>query len=550
MSFKEFAKSNAFVAILMSVVAIVYVTQISNVFDRKFDLNGDNILYYTLAQSLSSGNGYSLIFGLDEPTPHMHFPPGYPAFISVLMRLGIDTVLQIKIVNCILLLAAILLLFLIMRKIGCKPIFSAIVCILISCHAEVLRWASMMMSEQLFLVVNMLIVYLICGLDLENIFKKSAWKSWIRILIIGLLAGYSYLIRTMGTSMTVAVLAWCAVMALKVLIMKSGKRNWRKAAGYGVLALVVLFSFIGMRGAWNARNQRISPGFKSDYVGDFNKKPGGQTMDSLSDWVERAGSNFKSYITYYIPDSVFEKKAEIGDNEAGVMAWAGGFVLFLLIVLGMFTVSDAGLLILFYCGVTFAVLLVWPEQYSGLRYFITLIPLLIFGFCRGLYVTVGFVSKKIKGREIEFLSLASIVVLLFIIIPRYEEAQGYYHNVAKIKKWKDTGNAGIQQYALASEWMGKNLPEDARVICRKPELFYMLSGYRHANGFPQYATPEEIMEMIDRDNVEYIILDVMYIHAYRTVYPAIQKYPDRFRFIKSWSDDQGSIPTLLVQVLR
>lgn len=550
MSFKEFAKSKAFVAILMSVVAIVYVTQISNVFDRKFDLNGDNILYYTLAQSLSSGNGYSLIFGLDEPTPHMHFPPGYPAFISVLMRLGIDTVLQIKIVNCILLLAAILLLFLIMRKIGCKPIFSAIVCILISCHAEVLRWASMMMSEQLFLVVNMLIVYLICGLDLENIFKKSAWKAWIRILIIGLLAGYSYLIRTMGTSMTVAVLAWCAVMALKVLIMKSGKRNWRKAAGYGVLALVVLFSFIGMRGAWNARNQRISPGFKSDYVGDFNKKPGGQTMDSLSDWVERAGSNFKSYITYYIPDSVFEKKAEIGDNEAGVMAWAGGFVLFLLIVLGMFTVSDAGLLILFYCGVTFAVLLVWPEQYSGLRYFITLIPLLIFGFCRGLYVTVGFISKKIKGREIEFLSLASIVVLLFIIIPRYEEAQGYYHNVAKIKKWQDTGNAGIQQYALASEWMGKNLPEDARVICRKPELFYMLSGYRHANGFPQYATPEEIMEMIDRDNVEYIILDVMYIHAYRTVYPAIQKYPDRFRFIKSWSDDQGSIPTLLVQVLR
>lgn len=553
MTSKNFFKSKGFTAILMLLVAIVYLFQINDVIDRKIDLNGDNIYYFTLAQSLASGQGYSSIIGLDEPVPHMHFPPGYSAFLSVFMRLGIDSTMQVKIINCILLLAGILLLFLIMRRAGCGPVFCAAVCILTSFHAEVLRWASMMMSEQLFLVVNLLIIYLLCTVDFEDIFSKASWRNWVKIVLAGLLAGYSYLIRTMGTSMTVAVILWSIVLSIRFLVNKTdlGTGRLKKAAGYGLAALVVLVSMLGTKGAWDARNERISPGFHSDYLGDFNKKEGGKTMDSLTDWVDRAERNFKSYITCYIPDALFEKQENTPEKEAGAADWIGGALVFLLIVLGLGSAYEPGLLMLLYCGVTFGVLLVWPEQYSGLRYFVTLIPLLIFGFCRGLFVAAELVVKKVTGKsDAEGIALVPVLIFMLVAVPRYNDAQGYYHEVAKVKNWKNAGNPAIRQYALASEWIGRNLPEDARLICRKPELLYMMSGYRHSNNFPQYATPEEIMELIDGSNIEYILLDVMYIHAYRTIYPAIAKYPERFRAVMSWTDKGNDLPTLLVQVVR
>ena len=552
MKYGSFFKSKGFSVILMSLVAIVYLFQISDVFDRKIDLNGDNIYYFTLAQSLSGGQGYSTIIGIDGPVPHMHFPPGYPAFLSVFMRLGVDTPLQVKIINCILLLAGIMLFFLIMRKTGCSPLFSAAVCLMLSFHAEILRWASMMMSEQLFLVVNLLIIFLLCDFNPEDIFRKGAWKDRLKILFAGLLAGYSYLIRTMGASMTVAVVIWAVVLAVRLFSRKAGKesRELKKAAGYGIAALVVLVSFLGTKGAWDARNESISPGFRSEYLGDFMNKGNGSTMESLADWKNRISNNLETYITYYIPDALFEKKYQAGEKNPGAMDRIGGNVVFLLIVLGLGSASGAGLLMLLYCGVTFGVLLVWPEQFSGLRYFVTLIPLLVFGFCKGIYAVCDFALKKWSGIRSEAVVLAPVIVFLFVAIPRYNKAQQYYHNVAKEESWTSSPIPAIRQYAQASEWIGKNLPKEARIICRKPELLYMMSGYHHANSFPYYASTEEIMNLIDDRSIEYVLLDVMYSHAYRTVYPAIVGHPDRFRLVRTWSENGNDSPTMLVQVIR
>jgi len=550
MSFASFFKSKWFTALLMAVVAIVYVSQISNVFDRKIDVNGDNIYYFTLAQALSSGQGYSSIIGYDAASPHMHFPPGYSAFLSIFMRLGIDSVIQVKIINCILLLLGILLLFLILRKVGCKPLFAAMVCLLVSSHAEILRWASMMMSEQLFLVVNLLIIYLLCCLDLNDIFRKGAWKTWLQMFFIGLLAGYSYLVRSMGLSMALALVIWFGIIIYRLFFsgLKEKSVNYRKIAGYAVALAVLVLCVLAVRSAWSARNQKVSPGFKSDYLGDFKKKEGGQTMDGFADWQQRASNNLKSYVTYYIPDALFEK--DKATDKPSALSWTGGVLIVLLVTAGLLSLSEAGLALFLYVLVTFIVLMIWPEQYAGLRYFLTLIPILIAGFCRGLYLVCMWPVRKLAGKDMEFVSLIPVLVLLFVVLPRYHKAQEYYHETAKIRSWKNVRDPGIRNYALASEWAGKNLPKDARLICRKPELFYMLSGYHHAGGFPQYATPEEVMELIDSSRVEYIILDVMYIHAYKTLYPAIDKYKDRFRFIQVWRDDEKSIPTLMVQVVR
>ena len=70
---------------LLVIVSVVFYINYNAIFDRKLDMNGDNIVYYSLGQSLHNGTGYSNIMGF-EVKPHAHFPPGYPAFISFMLN--------------------------------------------------------------------------------------------------------------------------------------------------------------------------------------------------------------------------------------------------------------------------------------------------------------------------------------------------------------------------------------------------------------------------------------------------------------------------------
>ena len=101
-----------FLLILTVVFAIVYV----RIFDPKLDLNGDNARYIQLAKNISAGLGYNneSINGL---TPEGHFPPGYPAFLSAFMSIGINNLIFFKVLNGILLFLSLALLFYLVRKI-------------------------------------------------------------------------------------------------------------------------------------------------------------------------------------------------------------------------------------------------------------------------------------------------------------------------------------------------------------------------------------------------------------------------------------------------
>ena len=84
------------------VLALVFVASYQFCFDSKLDLNGDNASYIQLARTLSEGHGYSNA-SPSGFTPASHFPPGYPAFLSFFMMLGIDNLIFFKILNGILL---------------------------------------------------------------------------------------------------------------------------------------------------------------------------------------------------------------------------------------------------------------------------------------------------------------------------------------------------------------------------------------------------------------------------------------------------------------
>lgn len=520
--------------LLALIVGIVYISQVSAVFDEKLDLNGDNMYYYSLGQSLSQGRGFTTITSCDA-TPHMHFPCGYPAFMSVLMRCGIDSVHAMKVTNCVLLGLSLLIIFWLLSAYSVW--LATAVTMAAACHAELLHWASMMMSEMLYLTCCLLLIAVIIR------WPKFKYGTYVQVLVVALLAGYIYFVRSMGASMVLAAVVYTIGHAIV-------RKQWQSL--YLTAALAVGLGVA--KCSWDARNERIAPGHQSDYVGDFMKKPGGEVMTTTQDWTDRVQNNLKTYTTTYVPDALFELENPDPNVKHTTWDYVLGGLLIVLIAIGLLSLGELGWLLFLYVGATWCVLMAWPEQYAGIRYFVTLIPLLIAGLFGAVYKLVTHdkwpeIIPNMNRWLVPACVVAAMGACLCFTMPRYIEAQNYYRKMAKIRRWQQVNNPPMQQYLAAADWCKKNLAPEARIMCRKPEIFYMFSNYHPAMGQPHYATVEEVMTKLRESRVDYIIIDWWYPHAYRTIYPAIVANPDQFRIIQQWGEynpARGAYPTLLV----
>ena len=124
--------------------------------------------------------------------------------------------------------------------------------------------------------------------------------------------------------------------------------------------------------------------------------------------------------------------------------------------------------------------------------------------------------------------------------------------LAKFKTYTEKNAAkSFVEYLAAINWCAANLPDTARVACRKPELFYIYSKGRKSGGIPQYASPEAVLEGFEKNRIDYIIIDHWFRHAYVTVVPAIQKYSDRFAVVHQiGGDPKDETPATYIVKMR
>lgn len=211
------------------------------------------------------------------------------------------------------------------------------------------------------------------------------------------------------------------------------------------------------------------------------------------------------------------------------------------------------LLLFLYIGITMAVLMIWPEQYAGHRYFIGIIPLFIFLFLNGCLEIMNSITKKLSFGKYQHIIPAGglIVFLVFFMFPHYAKALKPQQNFATYKQWNEKiADAAFVEYIYAINWCKKNLPEEARIACRKPELFYLFSGGRKSTSFPQYAEPDDLFNRFQEQKISHVIIDRWFRHGYVTVYPMVKKYPDYFRpLIQIGQNTKQQLPTLIFQFL-
>lgn len=557
------------IGVLLTVISIVFYINYSRLYDPKIDLGGDNIVYYSLGQALSQGDGYTNIITLDR-SPHTHFPPGYPFFISKLIKVFPDSIQTVKIANGILLYFSIILLFFIIIATTKSSILAFCACLLAAMHKDLLRYATIMMSETLFIFLSLLAILIVLLVVKNKIGAKRKWVFWPVAVAFGLLIAYIYLVRTIGTSFILAMAFWLGIIAIRELVKwrKAVKNNDESVASHKqlflkslVLCLITIAAMGAAKTAWDSRNRSLGK-TGSDYQATFFKKTKNEDMEGWADWGTRIKSNTSNFITRWIPEVVYMKERVCDPQEENqppftAKEWVWGILLMLLIIAGCLNLDCDRLLMLAYIAFTVGVLILYPEQFGGTRYIVPIIPLLVFLALNGIAALIAVLYKKLKVAHSPLFTQSIVVLLctLFFLTPRYLKAQTEFKSTANLKSWRQiptNTNTAIQntnmlRYIYASEYCRDSLPEDARIVCRKPELFYMFSNYHPSKGFPKYAEPDTIYNMLCRDSIDYVIIDNSFRHAYVTLYPCVTKYPDKFKMVKNFGDlhDKDNNPTLI-----
>ncbi|MDX2361646.1 MAG: hypothetical protein QNK23_12635 [Crocinitomicaceae bacterium] len=490
------------------------------IFESKLFLGGDNANYYLLAKGLSEGEGYINYHFLNN-IPANHFPPGYPFLMSLFMRIGIDSIAYMKMLNGLLLLISSYLFFHIAYRLSQNKILAFVLSILMLMNKHLLEYSTSLMSEIPFMCTLLLVLYLFFIFKDKDYSIKSPYFYFLIIALIFLI----YL-RTQGIAIFGALL-------LTLIISRQYK------------ATIILFSLTLLAHLpWQMRSANLGG---SGYMKQVMRvKPYDNTSEQMraGDWAERVGENMARYVSKEIPHAIFPgisivyKNAITGEKPtAPIIHWLIGFLIMIFTLLGIWSMKDNRKFFLLFIGITACLLLVWPQVWSGVRFLLPMIPfVLMFSVFGIIYMADFFRKSKENGliSSTKFAWIFSILALGFIsqIKTLHTTAEGDYP--------RNYGN-----FFRMGTWCQNNLPEDAVIASRKPALFYSHYLGKCAS-FPYTLDREEFIRLFEESGATHLINEQLgYGQSWKYAFPVIQAEQDKFKLIHSFDaeikkDAQGN----------
>lgn len=551
---KKYLNHRMVVFLYLFILGFVFFKTYDRIFDKKVHLGGDNAGYYIYGKSIAKGEGYRAIHTKDKVKGN-HFPPGYPALIAVVMKTFSGKIDTIKSANGFFLLAALIALFFLFRALTKSIHLSFIACLFTLLNFHMLEYSTIMMSEIPFVLFSVLSLLLFVLTD----FSKAFYKNWKFLLFVAVLT-FAFYIRTLGVSLVISF----------TLILLFQKR-WTYAGA-------LLVGFVLLVSPWQIRSHSLGG---NSYVNQLlRKNPYRPEMGKMEfkDWPKRFEMNAKRYFALEITNSVLpfeaidykqcvkQLKKESGVEVIAVTAadsaavkkaqeakpltleekkenaakrglpnskveiestdYVLTIILLILMAIGLARMRDHWILIGLYLAGTFGILFLWPEAWFGIRFMLPVVPILIILTLHGIVQIPYIISERMKKDEPWIIGVIVPFVLLFGLYGSFDERIGELEKRAKgiyVNKFKN--------YFDIAAWSNKNLPRDAVVTCRKGQLFYLYSN-RWVTGFKNTLDKEELIEKLEENDVTHVVLDQLgYSSTSRYLYPAIKKYPGKFKVI-------------------
>jgi hypothetical protein len=469
------------------------------IFDEKLDLGGDNAVYYILGKALHSGQGYTDIH-LPGATPANHFPPGYPAILSLFMTIS-ESFVFLKWMNGLLFLGSLLLLQRLFVRMTGNATISWIALALSLLNVHLLRSATILMSEIPFLFFSALT--LTCLVHWRESEKVPFWKSpWFWGMLVSSVVAYH--IRSAG-------LALIGGIGLYLLF----QRKWWTAVGYGA-------GFIGFSLPWFLRGKALGGTPYLEQLIQVNPyRPEEGILNSFSGWLARIQENGWRYLTQEIPNGMFPNLEVVYSKEEPQGYLLYGLILLSLILIGTLKMPKLRMMWIGYLGASAVLFLVWPEVWFGVRFMQPLLPFLLLAATMGAMEVLKGIQGALKLpsmiRSPYWLILAAMIQLPALKAMR-EESQ-------------ETIKPQYVNYFSVAKYANENLPPEAVVATSKPGLFYLYAE-RPCLRIPSLEDHEAFLERLREQGVTHVVVDQLgYSAISRYLVPVIQHYPDRFPLI-------------------
>lgn len=477
-------------------IGLAFLIIYQYVYNPKINLGGDNAGYYILGKALAEGQGFTDIHKPHKPV-HTHFPPGYPAVMSIFMQIS-DSIDFIKTVNGLFLLGATILLYFLLKEFTGDRRLAFAGSFLGLFNMHLLSYATIMMSEISFLFFTTLSFYLfVRSHQAQAFFKHPAFYGLIVTSVL------SYHIRSIGIAMVVG-------LAIYLLFSK----NFKYLLGY--LAGFVLLSL-----PWYLYSQSVSKGggYLASLMNANPYRPEEGKLDFMG-FLERIWENLQRYLGKEIPNGLFpfievDYKADVLPQEIIV-----GVLILALIIIGLVRMKRYAMLLLWYLLGNFGIFMLWPEVWFGIRFMLPLIPLMLFLMSYGILQLLQILAQrlKIKAQPSPFL----ILLFLFLFIPQLKLLKASAES-PMVPKYSN--------YFEVAQYVNHNLPAEAIVACRKPTLFYLYA-QREVTKYRNEQDYTKLLNHLDTLGTTHIVIDQLgYSSTGRYLVPAIQANPLKFRNI-------------------
>ncbi len=474
---------------LTTVLIIVTTVAFVKIFDLKLNQNGDNIYYFSLAKSLAQGHGYVDGFS-PEVSPHTHFPPGYPFLMSLLMRTGLDSMQDMKILNGVFLVLSVVLCFFIFLHLTKRKWLSFFIALLVALNANLLGWTTIMMSEIPYMFWTSLAILLFLKAFAYEKISDLRIAHYICFLGAVFSMVFAYFVKSIGMSLLLAMCATLGIEMIRQIVLYRKNRlhypasKFRKTTiviGVFLVAIVSLYYVPSKIWSQRAKNAGVE---NNSYVGNFLQKSDGTEMKTYKDWETRILDHSEKAIKQWIPYSIFQNKST--NPNLDPISLFLGIILLGLLFWGAYKANSW--LLFLYVGASIGVQLFYNETWAGMRYMVAVVPFLIFYFVYGIYTLVyqgiAMVNKKTKHNLI-----LDLILILFIAIPLaspYKDSFARLEKQSRFKTWNYLNSSqGFVEFMEMAEWISKNTSQEKIVANRKPEVFYMYfqiswtPGYEH-----------------------------------------------------------------------
>ena len=475
---------------------------------------GDNAAYFSLAQALVQGRGYTNIYTYPA-TPHTKYPPVYPLMLAAVMwGFGENvTLMKLELVLCAALLAWGLGLLVRARE---PPPLAAAATLLALAMPFLLAYSILLFSEIPFTA------FAFAALGCAEVSRgRRSWRDPYYYLAVAFLV-LACLTRSAGL-----VLMPALVMTFGLAPPVGARLRFNLARAGGVAG-----GYLLAIGAWtlrcHLRTESVDTGYWQEFLlqDPFNAN---SPLIGFGDLMHRSGSNAHYYL------------AKIGAQFIGLRtdpAPPGVIAVGIIIIIAV----AAGFVLVvrrrrsgpeFYALASAAMLLFWSFQED--RMLISLYPLMIYYLLKGVEGAGEALARSMKRPAIKWVPLGLIGTIAFCAYAvvdvglldegrQWRKAEGFEVNPHFLIV---ATTAPMTNLLRLSIWVRQHAGPEAVVMARKSTLVY-LAGNRPCVGGPFSSDPAEFIANLEKRNVSYLIIDQDSEEMDKYFIPAITAYRNRF----------------------